>query len=37
MLFGVPFVLIGIFAAMPVALLALAVVGLGNSVVDIAR
>ena len=35
-LFGIPFAVIGIFAVDPVALLALAVVGIGNSVVDIA-
>jgi MFS family permease len=35
-LFGVPFAVIGIFASYPVALLAFGVVGLGNSVADIA-
>jgi MFS family permease len=35
-LFGVPFAVIGIFASYPVALLAFGVVGIGNSVADIA-
>jgi len=35
-LFGVPFAVIGVFASYPVALLAFAVVGIGNSVADIA-
>ena len=35
-LFGIPFAVIGIFASYPVALLAFAVVGIGNSVADIA-
>ena len=35
-LFGVPFAVIGVFASYPVALLAFAVIGIGNSVADIA-
>ena len=35
-LFGIPFAVIGIFASYPVALLAFGVVGIGNSVADIA-
>ena len=35
-LFGVPFALIGAFVSFPVALVAFAVVGIGNSVADIA-
>ncbi len=35
-LFGVPFAVIGLFANYPVALLAFAVIGIGNSVADIA-
>ena len=35
-LFGVPFAVIGVFASYPVALLAFGVVGIGNSVADIA-
>jgi MFS family permease len=35
-LFGVPFLVIGLVASYPIALLAFAVVGLGNSVADIA-
>jgi MFS family permease len=35
-LFGIPFLAIGVFTHYPVALLAFAVVGLGNSVADIA-
>jgi MFS family permease len=35
-LFGVPFLVIGVVASYPVALIAFAVVGLGNSVADIA-
>ena len=35
-LFGVPFVVIGVFASYPVALIAFAVVGVGNSIADIA-
>ena len=35
-LFGIPFAVIGVFASYPVALIAFAVVGIGNSVADIA-
>lgn len=35
-LFGVPFVLVGAFVSFPIALIAFAVVGIGNSIADIA-